>query len=264
MPAPPLSASHRTRCCACTPSANRPAPQNRRLQRRFWPSLAVPYGALSDVPLTRQSDRLLTAMQFAGQFKRVDNDIVELRPAQAPRRIVRFRCVTAAETPAAVAELCERYRYALREDNIPPLIAIAALVLDFLGIHPFRDGNDYPVRVSRLLTTAAGAQPARLRGRPLPQPRTFDRGVSGRLLRVSLPQFATVARPQARTDPVVQLPVRDHSPRLRRTGKAGGAGQGPARRQVCAGAVRRIRGSSVRSRRIPPERPGTRLSRRWT
>ena len=86
----------------------------------------------------------------AGQFKRVDNDIVELRPGHAP--IVRFRCVTAAETPAAVAELCERYRYALREDNIPPLIAIAALVLDFLGIHPFRDGNG---RVSRLLTLLA-------------------------------------------------------------------------------------------------------------
>lgn len=86
----------------------------------------------------------------AGQFKRVDNDIVELREGQAP--IVRFRCVPAAETPAAVAELCQRYRYALDQDNIPPLIAIAALVLDFLCIHPFRDGNG---RVSRLLTLLA-------------------------------------------------------------------------------------------------------------
>ena len=86
----------------------------------------------------------------AGQFKRVDNDIVELRPGQAP--LVRFRCVAAVETPAAVAELCERYRYALDQDKIPPLIAIAALVLDFLCIHPFRDGNG---RVSRLLTLLA-------------------------------------------------------------------------------------------------------------
>src|SRR5208337_5413883 len=38
------------------------------------------------------------------------------------------------------------------QDNIPPLIAIAALVLDFLCIHPFRDGNG---RVSRLLTLLA-------------------------------------------------------------------------------------------------------------
>ena len=83
----------------------------------------------------------------AGQFKRVDNDIVELRPGQAP--VVRFRCVPAAETPATVEELCERYRYALDQEDIPPLIAIAALVLDSLCIHPFRDGNG---RVSRLLT----------------------------------------------------------------------------------------------------------------
>jgi Fic family protein len=34
----------------------------------------------------------------------------------------------------------------------PPLVAIAALVLDFLCIHPFRDGNG---RVSRLLTLLA-------------------------------------------------------------------------------------------------------------
>ena len=38
------------------------------------------------------------------------------------------------------------------QDQIPPLIAIAALVLDFLCIHPFRDGNG---RVSRLLTLLA-------------------------------------------------------------------------------------------------------------
>ena len=71
----------------------------------------------------------------------------KLRPGQAP--VVRFRCVSADETAAAVDELCQRYRYALDQDQIPPLIAIVALVLDFLCIHPFRDGNG---RVSRLLT----------------------------------------------------------------------------------------------------------------
>jgi Fic family protein len=40
----------------------------------------------------------------------------------------------------------------LDQDHIPPLVAIAALVLDFLCIHPFRDGNG---RVSRLLTLLA-------------------------------------------------------------------------------------------------------------
>ena len=86
----------------------------------------------------------------AGQFKRVDNDIVEYLPGQAP--VVRFHCVKAEKTPVAVEELCQHYQRALNQENIPPLIAIAALVLDFLCIHPFRDGNG---RVSRLLTLLA-------------------------------------------------------------------------------------------------------------
>jgi len=83
----------------------------------------------------------------AGQFKKVDNEVIELRPGAAP--IVRFTCVSAKATPAAVDELCLVYRHAIDQDHIPPLIAIGALVLDFLCIHPFRDGNG---RVSRLLT----------------------------------------------------------------------------------------------------------------
>ncbi len=86
----------------------------------------------------------------AGQFKRLDNEIIQLVPGAAP--VIRFRCVSADETPAAVDELCLLYRYALDDENIPPMIAIGALVLDFLCIHPFRDGNG---RVSRLLTLLA-------------------------------------------------------------------------------------------------------------
>ena len=86
----------------------------------------------------------------AGQFKRVDNEVIQLMPGAAP--VVRFRCVKAKDTPAAVDELCLLYRHALDQDNIPPLLAIAALVLDFLCIHPFRDGNG---RVSRLLALLA-------------------------------------------------------------------------------------------------------------
>ena len=57
-----------------------------------------------------------------------------------------------SETPAAVNDLCRHYQHALDQENVPPLIAIAAFVLDFLCIHPFRDGNG---RVSRLLTLLA-------------------------------------------------------------------------------------------------------------
>ena len=86
----------------------------------------------------------------AGQFKRIDNEVIELVPGAAP--VIRFKCVSAKQTPAAVDELCLLYRHALDQDNLPPLIAIAGLILDFLCIHPFRDGNG---RVSRLLTLLA-------------------------------------------------------------------------------------------------------------
>jgi len=86
----------------------------------------------------------------AGQWKRVSNEIIELREGTAP--VVRFRPVSVAETPAAVDELCLLYRHALNQSLAPPLVAVAALVLDFLCIHPFRDGNG---RISRLLTLLA-------------------------------------------------------------------------------------------------------------
>lgn len=86
----------------------------------------------------------------AGAFKKVDNEIIELRPGAAP--VIRFKCLSAKATPAAMDELCLVYRHAIDQDHLPPLVAIAALILDFLCIHPFRDGNG---RVSRLLTLMA-------------------------------------------------------------------------------------------------------------
>ena len=83
----------------------------------------------------------------AGQWKARDNEIVEILPDG--RRIVRFRPVGARETPAAIEQLCLGYRHATDQDLLPPLLAVANFVLDFLCIHPFRDGNG---RVSRLLT----------------------------------------------------------------------------------------------------------------
>ena len=51
--------------------------------------------------------------------------------------------------PTAVEEMCLLYRHALDQEHVPALVAVACLVLDFLCIHPFRDGNG---RVLRLLT----------------------------------------------------------------------------------------------------------------
>ena len=81
-----------------------------------------------------------------GQFKEADGEIIEKHPDG--RVTVRFRPLSARETPDAVARLCDLSARLLREQTIPPLIVWAAQNLDFLCIHPFRDGNG---RVSRLL-----------------------------------------------------------------------------------------------------------------
>jgi Fic family protein len=86
----------------------------------------------------------------AGEWRRADNEIVELQPGRPP--VVRFRPISAKGTPGAMDELCLGYRAAVDQAVVPPLVAAAALVLDFLCIHPFRDGNG---RVSRLLTLLA-------------------------------------------------------------------------------------------------------------
>jgi Fic family protein len=65
------------------------------------------------------------------------------------KRRVRFRPVEAAETPDAIEQLILAYMDARQDGDIPILLVIPCLVLDFLCIHPFSDGNG---RVSRLLT----------------------------------------------------------------------------------------------------------------
>ena len=82
----------------------------------------------------------------AGQYKSKDGDIIERYPDGSER--VRFRTVSAAETPAAMDRLMRDWRQCLDERWVPPPLALAAFNLDFLCIHPFRDGNG---RVSRLL-----------------------------------------------------------------------------------------------------------------
>ncbi len=89
----------------------------------------------------------------AGDFKRLDNVITERRAGEAAS--LRFQPVAANETPAAMKELCGLYRQALDLEHVHPLVADACFVLDFLCIHPFRDGNG---RVSRLLTLLATYQ----------------------------------------------------------------------------------------------------------
>ena len=82
----------------------------------------------------------------AGKYKEKNVDIIEKSPGGRER--VRFKTVEASKTPAFMKKLIESWQDALKEKNVHPLIALAAFNLDFLCVHPFRDGNG---RVSRLL-----------------------------------------------------------------------------------------------------------------
>ena len=82
----------------------------------------------------------------AGKYKEKNVDIIEKLPSGRER--VRFKTVEASKTPAAMKKLVEAWEDSLKEKSVHPLIALVAFNLDFLCVHPFRDGNG---RVSRLL-----------------------------------------------------------------------------------------------------------------
>ena len=85
----------------------------------------------------------------AGKLKTSDNVIGDRGPDG--RVTVIFKPAPAGpETERQLVELVERYEQALAAGRLPPVLLVGALVLDFLAIHPFQDGNG---RVARLLTT---------------------------------------------------------------------------------------------------------------
>jgi Fic family protein len=83
----------------------------------------------------------------AGRWKNVDNAITQENPDGSS--VVRFRTVSAFETPRAMEELHERFTAARDDGRHHPALLVGCYVFDFLAIHPFRDGNG---RMARLLT----------------------------------------------------------------------------------------------------------------
>lgn len=82
----------------------------------------------------------------AGKYKEKDIDIIQ-KYADGRQRI-RFKTVSSMETPMMMKETIALWQKGVKEKWIQQLILLGALNLDFLCIHPFRDGNG---RVSRLL-----------------------------------------------------------------------------------------------------------------
>lgn len=85
----------------------------------------------------------------AGAFKTTDN-IIGRRHGYG--RVTKIFTPVAAGEPTGwhMTELVARYEAAIADGRTPPVALVALLVLDFLAIHPFQDGNG---RIARLLTT---------------------------------------------------------------------------------------------------------------
>ena len=89
----------------------------------------------------------IAGYEFGGKYKTDDNVILEV-DADGNRR-VRFRPTPAHEVKQAMEQLELAYLDARNDANINQLLLIPCVILDFLCIHPFRDGNG---RLSRLLS----------------------------------------------------------------------------------------------------------------
>lgn len=130
-------------------------PRNRSEQEiaGYRDALEMIHEARKDMPISVNVIRQLHTRVYGhlaadgGQWKAVDNDIVERNGAGEIIR-VRFSTVPAVSAPQSMDSLLELHGLATQELQ-EPLVLIPLFILDFLCIHPFRDGNG---RVARLIT----------------------------------------------------------------------------------------------------------------
>jgi Fic family protein len=85
----------------------------------------------------------------AGLYKEKVADIIQTYADGRSRG--RFKSVPAKQTARAMAGMIELWQRGLREKWVHPIILATALNLDFLCIHPFRDGNGCASRLLFLL-----------------------------------------------------------------------------------------------------------------
>ena len=102
---------------------------------------------VADILLLHETMMTPSGDALAGKYKQTDNVIIEVDPAG--NRKVRFRPLPSNETAAAMEQLEFAYLDACSNSHINQLLLIPCVILDFLCIHPFRDGNG---RMSRLLS----------------------------------------------------------------------------------------------------------------
>lgn len=85
--------------------------------------------------------------EYGGKYK-TDNNLIIEQDSSGNRKI-RFTPLSSEETPHAMEQLVLAYMDASNNANINQLLLIPCVILDFLCIHPFKDGNG---RMARLLS----------------------------------------------------------------------------------------------------------------
>ena len=101
----------------------------------------------SDILKLHEAMMQIAGYEYGGRYKTGDNYIIE--QDKDGNRSIRFKPVAANEVEKAMEQLELAYMEAKNNANINQLLLIPCVVLDFLCIHPFRDGNG---RMSRLLS----------------------------------------------------------------------------------------------------------------
>lgn len=88
-----------------------------------------------------------TELSYGGKYKTSPNEIDAVLPNDEKR--ILFKPLEPYETLDAIEQICSSYQQALDCEIVDSLILIPCVILDFLCVHHFNDGNG---RMSRLLT----------------------------------------------------------------------------------------------------------------
>ena len=130
-------------------------PQNRSEQEvaGYRDALALIHESHEYMPFSSNIILQLHSMLYrylsedGGKWKPTDNEITETLPDG--KKQVRFKATPAAQTPQYVEEMTRLYKERSESTHGEELVLVPLAILDFLCIHPFKDGNG---RSARLLT----------------------------------------------------------------------------------------------------------------